>query len=117
MATIADYGFEVFAPRQTARRGLLKGRRLRSPLGIYTSPLLLLVAWEALCSTGVLSSTLAASPAQVLSAGVHLWSHGEPSTLSADLRISLMGGGVGVGGGGGRGGGGGGPRAAARRRG
>ena len=90
MATIADYGFEVFAPRQAARRGLLKGRRLRSPLGIYTSPLLLLVAWEVLCSTGAVSPTLAASPSQVLSAGVHLWSHGEPSTLSADLRISLI---------------------------
>src|ERR1700758_5634377 len=90
MATIADYGFEVFAPRQAARRGLLKGRRLRSPLGIYTSPLLLLVAWEVLCSTGAVSPTLAARPSQVLSAGVPLGSHGEPSTLSADLRISLI---------------------------
>ena len=89
MATIAEPGFEVFAPTHTARRSRLKVRNLRSPFGIYTSPLILLVIWEVLGSVGALSSTTAASPSQVVSAAVHLWSHGEPSTLSADLRISL----------------------------
>jgi sulfonate transport system permease protein len=89
VATIAEHGFEVFAPRDTARRSWLKGKRLRSPLGIYTSPLILLILWEVLCASGALSPTLAASPSQVVSAGVHLWSHGEPSTLREDIRISL----------------------------
>ncbi len=89
MATIAGNGAEVFAPKQAAGHSRLKGRRLRSPFGIYTSPLILLIAWEVLCSTGALSPTLAASPSQVLNAGAHLWSHGEPSTLRADLSISL----------------------------
>jgi sulfonate transport system permease protein len=87
---MVGHGVEVFTPREATRRIRLKGLRLRSPLGIYTSPLILLIAWEVLCSTGALSPTLAASPSQVVSAGVHLWSHGEPSTLRADLGISLM---------------------------
>ena len=89
MATIAGHGAEVFAPNEAAQRGRLRRRSLRSPLGIYTSPLILLIAWEVLCVTGALSPTLAASPSQVVSAGAHLWSHGEPSTLRADLGISL----------------------------
>ena len=90
MATIVGHGVDVFAPREATRRTWLKGRRLHSPLGIYTSPLILLIAWEVLCLTGTLSPTLAASPSQVVSAAGHLWSHGEPSTLRADLGISLM---------------------------
>jgi sulfonate transport system permease protein len=90
MATTAEYGFEVFAPESAARRHRLRGIRLRSPLGIYTTPLLLLVAWEVLSSTGMLSPTTVASPSQVVSAATHLWSHGEPATLRADLGISLM---------------------------
>jgi sulfonate transport system permease protein len=89
VATIAGHGAEVFAPNEAAQRGRLRRRSLRSPLGIYTSPLILLIAWEVLCVTGALSPTLAASPSQVVSAGAHLWSHGEPSTLRADLGISL----------------------------
>jgi len=90
VATIVGHGVDVFAPREATRRSWLKGRRLHSPLGIYTSPLILLIAWEVLCLTGTLSPTLAASPSQVVSAAGHLWSHGEPSTLRADLGISLM---------------------------
>lgn len=90
MATIAEPGFEIFAPTDAARRSRFTVRKLRSPLGIYTSPLILLIIWEVLCSTGALSATTAASPSQVVSAAVHLWSHGEPSTLRADLGISLM---------------------------
>jgi sulfonate transport system permease protein len=90
MAITAEYGFDVFAPKSAARRRRLRGIRLRSPLGIYTTPLLLLVAWEVLSSTGMLSPTTVASPSQVVSAATHLWSHGEPSTLRADLGISLM---------------------------
>jgi sulfonate transport system permease protein len=90
MATSAEYGFDVFAPKSAARRRRFREIRLRSPLGIYTTPLLLLVAWEVLSSTGVLSATTVASPSQVVSVATHLWSHGEPSTLRADLGISLV---------------------------
>jgi sulfonate transport system permease protein len=88
MATIADYGIEVFAPRAPSRRGLLR-TRFTSPLGIYTVPLLLLVAWEVVCAAGAFSPNVVASPSQVISAGVHLWSNGEPSTLPQDIAVSL----------------------------
>src|ERR1700691_6228715 len=96
MATTAEYGFDVFAPKSSAQRRRLRGIRVRSPLGIYTTPLLLLVLWEVLSSTGVLSATTVASPSQVVSAATHLWSHGEPSTLRADIAISLPRGPIGL---------------------
>jgi sulfonate transport system permease protein len=80
--------FETFAPRMT-RRGLAQLRGFRSPLGIYTTPLLLLVAWQFACSFGMLSPELVASPAQVAEAGYHLWQVGTPSTLGDDLKVSL----------------------------
>jgi sulfonate transport system permease protein len=80
--------FETFAPEQASTRfGAL--RRLRSPLGIYTTPLLLVVIWQLLCSTGRVPMTIAASPVQVVQAAIHLWQVGAPSTLGEDLRVSL----------------------------
>jgi len=79
---------ETFAPR-APRRGLAQLQRLRSPLGIYTTPLLVLAVWQIACSLGKLPSTLVASPYQVAQAAVHLWQVGTPSTLGEDLRVSL----------------------------
>jgi sulfonate transport system permease protein len=87
-ALAVPVGVETFAPR-APRRGLARLRRLRSPLGIYTTPLLILVAWQAACSAGALPGTLVASPVQVGQAAVHLWQVGTPSTLGEDLRVSL----------------------------
>jgi sulfonate transport system permease protein len=79
---------EVFSPVSTTSRwaGL---RRLRSPLGIYTTPILLVGLWQLLCSTGRIPMTIAASPVQVVQAAIHLWNVGAPSTLGEDLRVSL----------------------------
>jgi sulfonate transport system permease protein len=79
---------EVFAPVSVASQwaGL---RRLRSPLGIYTTPILLVGLWQLLCSTGRIPMTIAASPVQVVQAAIHLWNVGAPSTLGEDLRVSL----------------------------
>jgi sulfonate transport system permease protein len=79
---------ETFAPRTSSRsRGALE--RLRSPLGIYTTPLVLLVAWQVASWLGLLSERLSASPIQVGKAAVQLWNVGAPSTLGEDLRVSL----------------------------
>ncbi|MCW2964922.1 MAG: transporter permease [Actinomycetia bacterium] len=79
---------ETFAPPAAPRLPLAL-RRLRSPLGIYTTPLVLLAAWQVASSLGALSETLAASPVEVTKAAVHLWQVGAPSTLGEDLRVSL----------------------------
>ena len=81
-------GVEVFAPH-VERHGFAHLRRLRSPLGIYTTPLLVVVAWQVACSLGAMPATLVASPVEVVNAGVHLWHVGTPSTLGEDLRVSL----------------------------
>jgi sulfonate transport system permease protein len=79
---------ETFAPPAPPRLPLAV-RRLRSPLGIYTTPLVLLAVWQVASSLGALSETLAASPVEVARAAVHLWQVGAPSTLGEDLRVSL----------------------------
>jgi sulfonate transport system permease protein len=81
-------GVETFAPR-APRRGLAALRRVRSPLGIYTTPLLIVVAWQVACSAGALPADLIASPVQVAKAAANLWQVGTPSTLGEDLRVSL----------------------------
>ncbi len=79
---------ETFTPAAPgARLGGL--RRLRSPLGIYTTPVALTLLWQLMCSTGRVPMTIAASPIQVVQAGIHLWQVGAPSTLGEDLRVSL----------------------------
>jgi sulfonate transport system permease protein len=80
--------FETFSAAPAASRWTWT-RRLRSPLGIYTTPVLLVALWQLLCSTGRIPMTIAASPVQVVQAGIHLWQVGAPSTLGEDLRISL----------------------------
>jgi sulfonate transport system permease protein len=80
--------FETFSPA-TATTRWNWARRLRSPLGIYTTPVLLVALWQLLCSTGRIPMTIAASPVQVVQAAIHLWQVGAPSTLGEDLRVSL----------------------------
>jgi sulfonate transport system permease protein len=89
MAITTDLGVETFTPR-TAGRGARGTRtRPRSPLGIYTTPLLLLLAWQVAAWAGALPEATAASPIDVGRAAVHLWKVGAPSTLGEDIRISL----------------------------
>lgn len=79
---------ETFAERPSGG-ALARLKRMRSPFGIYTTPVLLVIAWQLACSGGALPEKIAASPYQVAKAAVHLWQVGAPSTLGEDLRVSL----------------------------
>ena len=83
----AATALEVFAP--AARRSGWPGRVLahvRSPLGIYTVPLLIVVLWQIASRQGWIGPAFAASPAQIFAAGVSLWREG---LLGPDIAISL----------------------------
>jgi sulfonate transport system permease protein len=78
---------DVFGPPVKAGGPLLAVlRRLRLPLGIYTVPLLVAVAWQVASWQGWISRQLASSPAQIGQAAVTLWRQG---LLVPDLAISL----------------------------
>ncbi|MCW2830617.1 MAG: transporter permease [Aeromicrobium sp.] len=62
-------------------------RRLSWPLGIYTTPVLLLVAWQVASSLGLVSEKVAPAPTAILQAGVDSWQIGE---LGPSLAISLQ---------------------------
>jgi sulfonate transport system permease protein len=79
---------ETFSARPAGGR-FARPARVRSPFGIYTTPLVLLVLWQVASWAGRLPETVAASPVQVVNAGIHLWQYGEPSTLGTDLKVSL----------------------------
>ena len=79
---------DVFVPRDAGGQTQL-GRlraRLRWPLGIYTTPVVVLVLWQVLSDLGVLSQTYAPSPTSIVSSAVNLWQQG---VLGPDLAISL----------------------------
>jgi sulfonate transport system permease protein len=76
---------ETFTPGTEIR----SRRRLRSPLGIYTTPVVLLIAWQIASWAQALPARTSASPIDVGKAAVHLWTVGAPSTLGEDLRVSL----------------------------
>ncbi len=80
---------EVFLPRDTHRRTTFDSlrTRLRWPLGIYTTPLVLLALWEVLSTAGVLSRTYAPAPTAILASAADLWRQG---VLGPDLAISLQ---------------------------
>lgn len=61
-------------------------RRLSWPLGIYTTPVAILLAWQVLAETGVLKPTYAPAPTSILSTAVSLWNQG---VLGPDLEVSL----------------------------
>jgi sulfonate transport system permease protein len=75
--------FVAAAGRRPAGRLLA---RLRSPLGIYTVPLLLGFAWQVASWQGLISQQLASSPVQIARAAASLWREG---LLGPDLVISL----------------------------
>jgi sulfonate transport system permease protein len=81
-------GLETFVPVVGGSRRTI-ARRARSPLGIYTTPLVLIALWQLASSLGWLSDTLVASPLDVGRAAVQLWQVGTPATLGEDLRVSL----------------------------
>jgi sulfonate transport system permease protein len=85
---------DVFLPddsRRHTRHGTLR-RRLRWPLGIYTTPIAILMVWEVLARTGILKPTYAPPPSDILSTTVELWRDG---ILGPDLSISLQRAGIG----------------------
>ena len=81
-ATADSETFQAPDPRR-------RRRRLRSPSGVATTPLVLLVLWQVASWRGWLSPTVSASPIEVAKAAVHLWRVGSPATLGEDLRVSL----------------------------
>jgi sulfonate transport system permease protein len=86
---------EVFVPRD-ARRETVFGtvrRRLRWPLGIYTTPVAVLILWQILSDAGVLAQTYAPSPTAIVRSAVSLWQQG---VLGPDLAISLRRAGLGL---------------------
>jgi sulfonate transport system permease protein len=87
---------DVFLPgdsRRQSRLGTLR-RRLSWPLGIYTTPVVILFLWEILARAGVLKPTYAPAPSDILSTTVELWQDG---VLGPDLTISLQRAGIGLG--------------------
>lgn len=87
---------EVFVPRDARRRTPFSTlrRRLRWPLGIYTTPVAVLVAWEILARAQVVSTTYAPAPTSIVKSAVDLWQQG---VLGPDLAISLQRAGIGLG--------------------
>ncbi len=86
---------EVFLPGDARRQttfGTLR-RRLRWPLGIYTTPVVILIVWEVLAQAGVLKPTYAPAPTDIAGTTVELWNDG---VLGADLLISLQRAGIGL---------------------
>jgi sulfonate transport system permease protein len=86
---------DVFLPGSVRRQttfGTLR-RRLRWPLGIYTTPVVILVVWEILAQTGVLKPTYAPAPSDIISTTITLWRDG---VLGPDLAISLQRAGIGL---------------------
>jgi sulfonate transport system permease protein len=86
---------DVFLPGSVRRQtvfGTLR-RRLRWPLGIYTTPVLILIVWEILAQTAVLKPTYAPAPTDIVTTTVNLWRDG---VLGPDLAISLQRAGIGL---------------------
>ena len=56
-------------------------------LGRYASPVILVLLWQAACSTGLISTRLFASPLQILATG---WGLAQDCPLQANLGGSLL---------------------------
>ncbi len=78
--------------RPVAKRNGM-GHRWRWPLGLYTTPVLLIVLWQLLSMAGVMSTQFLPAPLEVLSAGWDLYRSGE---LMSSLGISLQRAGLGL---------------------
>jgi sulfonate transport system permease protein len=76
-----------FVPRAAHPSALRRGvDRLRWPLGIYTTPVVLFLLWEVISRIGLLSETIAPAPTTILHAGYQLYERGE---LIPSLATSL----------------------------
>jgi sulfonate transport system permease protein len=62
-------------------------KRLSWPLGIYTTPVAILILWEVLSGAGVLGATYAPAPTAIARTAADLWRQG---VLGPDLGISLL---------------------------
>jgi sulfonate transport system permease protein len=84
----AAQGREVFVTAGARRDSVLDTwrRRLSWPLGIYTTPVAILIVWEVLAVAGVLGPTYAPAPTAIARTAGHLWQQG---VLGPDLEISL----------------------------
>jgi len=94
-ASVRSQSREVFLPahsRGVTRFGALR-HRFHWPLGIYTTPLLIVVLWEILGRVGVLPPTYAPTPTEIAGTAVQLWQDG---SLGPDLAISLQRAGIGL---------------------
>lgn len=79
---------EVFSSSTITAGPLARARAgLRWPLGIYTTPVVLLVIWEALARAGAIGATYAPAPTVIVAKAVELWNQG---VLGPDLAISLQ---------------------------
>jgi sulfonate transport system permease protein len=79
---------EVFVARDARRvSAFTKWRkRLSWPLGIYTTPVAILLLWEFLADVHVLGPTVAPAPSVIVRAAADLWNQG---VLGPDLGVSL----------------------------
>ncbi|MDT5052044.1 MAG: sulfonate transport system permease protein [Mycobacterium sp.] len=86
---------DVFLPGDSRRQSLIGTfrRRLRWPLGIYTTPLVILVVWEILALAGTLKPAYAPAPTDILGTTLELFRAG---VLGPDLAISLQRAGIGL---------------------
>lgn len=91
----APHSRDVFLPANSRRTTTLATvrRRLHWPLGIYTTPVLILAVWEVLAQTGILPPLYAPAPTDIASTAVQLWDDG---VLGPDLAISLQRAGLGL---------------------
>ena len=68
-------------------------RRLRWPLGIYTTPIVLLIVWQIVAETGLVAPSYAPAPSSIARTAVDLWRQG---VLGPDLAVSLRRAGLGL---------------------
>jgi sulfonate transport system permease protein len=62
-------------------------RRMSWPLGVYTTPVAILIIWQVLAGIGVLGPTYAPAPTEIARTAADLWRQG---VLGPDLEISLL---------------------------
>jgi len=79
---------DVFVAEDARSKGRFAAarKRLAWPLGIYTTPVAILILWEILALAKVLKPTYAPAPTSIASTAVDLWQRG---VLGPDLEVSL----------------------------
>ncbi len=84
--------FTAPAGREGSRLSRVR-RRVSWPLGIYTTPVAILVLWQVTSQLGWLPEKIAPAPTAIVQAGIDLWKIGE---LGPDLTTSLRRVGIGL---------------------